>query len=137
MQEVVDKVYEVQSSNEFTRQQPITLTISSNIPEDFDLDLSKVPSVPNRNYRVDGQKSYQTISFKNTDSYTSLLIPNFGLKWSDNIEAISFEGIDLSNVSIDPRSSTKKIILNGGNTIHITGVAGLDTIPALEINRNR
>lgn len=137
MQEVVDKVYEVQSSNEFTRQQPITLTISSNIAEDFDLDLSKVPSVPNRNYRVDGQKSYQTISFKNTDSNTSLLIPNFGLKWSDNIEAISFEGIDLSNVSIDPRSSTKKIILNGGNTIHITGVAGLDTIPALEINRNR
>ena len=133
-QEVVDKIYEVQSNSEYARYYPITLTISSNIAEDFDIDLSKVPNVPNNNYRIDSKKEYQTIAFRNTDPNTSIQIPNFGSKLSDNIEAISFEGINLINVDVERLPALRKIILRGGRTENISSVSGLDSIPILEIN---
>lgn len=133
-QEVVDKVYEAQKSSEYARSFPITLTISSNIAEDFDIDLSKVPNVPNNNYRIDSKKEYQTIAFRNTDPGSAIQIPNFGTKLSDNIEAISFEGINLINVDVERLPALRKIILRGGRTENISSVSGLDSIPILEIN---
>lgn len=133
-QEVVDKIYEVQSNSEYARYYPITLTISSNIAEDFDIDLSKVPKISNNNYRIDGKKEYQTIAFRNTDPSSAIQIPNFGTKLSDNIEAISFEGINLINVDVERLPALRKIILRGGRTENISSVSGLDSIPILEIN---
>lgn len=133
-QEVVDRVYEVQESSEYAKHFPITLTISSNIADDFDLDLSRVPRVPNSTYRLDNRKEYQTIAFRNTDPNTSIEIPNFGSRLSDNIEAISFEGINLINVDVERKPELKKIILKKGKTINIAAVSGLDSIPILEID---
>ena len=135
MQEVIDKVYEVQSLGEYSRAIPINLTISSNIAEDFDLDFTKAPKVQTRDdYKVDGTPGYQTISFRNTDPNTSVLMPNLASKLSENIGTIAFEGMDLQNVEITYESKKRKIIFKGGNLENLSAVRGLDRAYEIEID---
>lgn len=134
MQEIVDEIFEARKSLKDTtvNQKPATITISSNNPEDFNLDFSNAPeSQYDDNTASEQRKSKQTIAFRNNGSGT-LILPNISDNLSSAIDCISFEGFDLSNFSIEG-TDVNKIIFNANNT-NITRLTGLSDLERIEFD---
>lgn len=136
MQEVVDYIYSVRfpkvKSNTF-KQTPISITISSSLEEDFDLDFSGVPKPEyNHNTPVDGSRLGQKIAFKNLSTTSSIKIPKLGGKLSPNIDGISLEGFDLSNLDLTG-TNVRELELKSELTKNVSSIVGAQILDGITI----
>lgn len=137
MQEVVDYVYSVRFpkvKSAKLEETPISITISSNLEEDFDLDFSRVPG-PAYNHETpfDGVASGQKIAFKNLSQTSSIKIPKLGGKLSPNIDGISLEGFDLSNLDLTG-TNVKELVLKSERTKNVSSIVGAQILDGITVN---
>lgn len=135
IQEVVDEIFAARKSMKDTtaNQNPVTITISSSNPDDFNIDFSKAPKVQvNENGVNEREVASQTIAFKNNGTGT-IKLPDISGKISPNIDCISVDGFDLSDFSIEG-TDVGRMVFNGDRTTHITEVEGIADLSSVTVS---
>lgn len=133
MQKVVDEIYRVKSKvKEDEEQNKVTnITISSNFVEDFDLDFTNAPEVPeNSTNPVDGIVR-QKVTLKNLRDDT-VRIPSFKGKISPNIKELEVAGFDLKNLDISG-TGIERLRISSENSENIADIYGIMDVEDIEL----
>lgn len=134
IQSVVDELYKAKASYSKSPEakSPMSITISSDRAEDFDLDFSNAPEAGTTTNATNGKKEYQSITLKNTGTST-IDFPNIMNKMSSNIEELTIEGFHIKNNDF-ANTSLKKIAFKSKYTTFDNGITGLGGIGEVEVS---
>lgn len=134
IQTVVDELYKAKASYSKSPEakSPISITISSDRAEDFDLDFSNAPKAGTTTNATNGKKEYQSIILRNTGTST-IDFPNIMNKMSSNIEGLTIEGFYVKNNDL-ANTSLKKIAFKSKYTTFDNGITGLGGVGEVEVS---
>lgn len=136
MQDVVDEIYKAKTSLARTKESqiPMSITISSDNVEDFDLDFSAAPAISvNESMPLNEVAARQAIVLKNTSGNT-IKLPEISDKISKNITSVAFDGFDLQELDLT-KTNVESIKISSELTKNLGAVQGINGVEEVTISR--